>query len=191
MNDCPFRYPGQYEDIETGLYYNRFRYYSADEGVYLSQDPMGLKGGNKNHYSYVRDTNSWIDIFGLAEQGRDAQGKFLPKNPGDSVPGSDAAADVVKDFESDPKYDVLGEEISFKDQDTGQRRRYDIVVQDVDTGEIIGVEVKNSQTASYGKAQKTFDGKVNSGNHNIVPTGNKAKVAGVDGIDKVTVIRCN
>ena len=24
---CPFRYPGQYEDMETGLYYNRFRYY--------------------------------------------------------------------------------------------------------------------------------------------------------------------
>ena len=23
----PFRYPGQYEDAETGLYYNRFRYY--------------------------------------------------------------------------------------------------------------------------------------------------------------------
>ena len=25
--DCPFRYQGQYEDPETGLYYNRFRYY--------------------------------------------------------------------------------------------------------------------------------------------------------------------
>ncbi|WP_199270240.1 RHS repeat domain-containing protein [Algibacter sp. L3A6] len=24
----PFRYQGQYEDVETGLYYNRFRYYS-------------------------------------------------------------------------------------------------------------------------------------------------------------------
>jgi RHS repeat-associated protein len=23
---CPWRYPGQYEDPETGLYYNRFRY---------------------------------------------------------------------------------------------------------------------------------------------------------------------
>jgi len=27
--DCPFRYQGQYEDVETGLYYNRFRYYSG------------------------------------------------------------------------------------------------------------------------------------------------------------------
>jgi RHS repeat-associated protein len=38
--DCPFRYQGQYEDAETGLYYNRFRYYSPDEGMYISQDPI-------------------------------------------------------------------------------------------------------------------------------------------------------
>jgi RHS repeat-associated protein len=44
LNDCPFKYQGQYEDSETGLYYNRFRYYSPEEGVYLSQDPIGLAG---------------------------------------------------------------------------------------------------------------------------------------------------
>ncbi|MDY3913829.1 MAG: RHS repeat-associated core domain-containing protein [Phocaeicola sp.] len=31
----PFRYQGQYEDEETGLYYNRFRYYSPDTGTYI------------------------------------------------------------------------------------------------------------------------------------------------------------
>jgi uncharacterized protein RhaS with RHS repeats len=31
--ECPFRYQGQYEDAETGLYYNRFRYYSPNEGM--------------------------------------------------------------------------------------------------------------------------------------------------------------
>jgi RHS repeat-associated protein len=61
--DCPFRYQGQYEDAETGLYYNRFRYYSPEEGIYLSQDPIGLDGGL---YGYVFDTNSCIDEFGLA-----------------------------------------------------------------------------------------------------------------------------
>jgi RHS repeat-associated protein len=61
---CPFRYQGQYEDAETGLYYNRFRYYSPEEGMYLSQDPIGLNGGI-NLYAYVHDPNSWIDGFGL------------------------------------------------------------------------------------------------------------------------------
>ena len=61
----PFRYQGQYEDVETGLYYNRFRYYSPDSGTYISQDPIGLAGG-MFLYSYVKDCNSWIDEFGLA-----------------------------------------------------------------------------------------------------------------------------
>ena len=63
--DCPFRYQGQYEDTETGLYYNRFRYYSPEEGIYISQDPIRLKGG-VSLYGYVHDTNAWVDIFGLS-----------------------------------------------------------------------------------------------------------------------------
>jgi RHS repeat-associated protein len=63
---CPFRYQGQYDDAETGLYYNRFRYYAPDEGVYLSKDPIGLRSGEPNLYRYVADPNVWIDFFGLA-----------------------------------------------------------------------------------------------------------------------------
>ena len=63
--DCPFRYQGQYEDEETGLYYNRFRYYSAEEGMYLSQDPIGLLGNNPNFYAYTYDSNICIDLLGL------------------------------------------------------------------------------------------------------------------------------
>ena len=65
MNDCPFRYQGQYEDSETELYYNRFRYYSPDEGMYISQDPIGLAGNNPTLYGYVFDSNTEIDPFGL------------------------------------------------------------------------------------------------------------------------------
>ena len=36
----PFRQLGQYEDEETGLYYNRSRYYDSRIGNYISQDPM-------------------------------------------------------------------------------------------------------------------------------------------------------
>lgn len=66
-SDCPFRYQGQYEDMETGLYYNRFRYYDAKEGIYVSQDPIGLKGGVYNFYGYVHDPNTWTDPAGLAK----------------------------------------------------------------------------------------------------------------------------
>ena|GEM_PF-4733402 len=65
--DCPFWYQGQYEDAETGLYYNRFRYYSPDEGMYISQDPIRLAGG-KDVYGYVHDPNGWVDIWGLKER---------------------------------------------------------------------------------------------------------------------------
>ncbi|MBQ4820629.1 DUF6531 domain-containing protein [Aquimarina sp. MMG016] len=67
LNDCPFRYQGQYEDQETGLYYNRFRYYNAEDGVYISQDPIRLKGNNPNIYAYTHDSNTWVDVFGLSE----------------------------------------------------------------------------------------------------------------------------
>ncbi|WP_129716406.1 RHS repeat-associated core domain-containing protein [Pedobacter sp. SYP-B3415] len=62
----PFRYQGQYEDAETGLYYNRFRYYDPESGLYISKDPIGLDGGVKL-YSHVEDTCRQLDIFGMEE----------------------------------------------------------------------------------------------------------------------------
>ena len=41
----PYRLPGQQHDEESGLYYNRHRYYDPLQGRYITQDPMGLKGG--------------------------------------------------------------------------------------------------------------------------------------------------
>jgi RHS repeat-associated protein len=63
---CPYLYQGQYVDDETGLAYNRFRYYDADAGSYISQDPIGLEGGATSFYTYVNDTNLLIDPAGLA-----------------------------------------------------------------------------------------------------------------------------
>ena len=61
----PFRQLGQYEDDETRLYYNRFRYYDPRIGNYISQDPIRLAGNNPTLYGYVGDCNVWFDIFGL------------------------------------------------------------------------------------------------------------------------------
>jgi len=65
LNDCPSRFQGQYEDEETGLYYNRFRFYDSNAGIYLSQDPIRLLGGNPILYGYVKNSNTWVDIYGL------------------------------------------------------------------------------------------------------------------------------
>ncbi|WP_224240704.1 DUF6531 domain-containing protein [Hyalangium gracile] len=62
---CPFRFPGQYEDSETGLFYNRFRYYDPAIGRYVSQDPIGLAGGPAP-YAYTHDPTTWADPLGLA-----------------------------------------------------------------------------------------------------------------------------
>ena len=64
-NFIPFRFQGQYEDEETGLYYNRFRYYNPETGQYTQQDPIGLAGGNPTLYGYVYNTLWEFDPFGL------------------------------------------------------------------------------------------------------------------------------
>ncbi len=61
----PLRFQGQYEDEETGLHYNRFRYFDPDAGRYISKDPVGLAGG-ENLYKYNSNPINWIDPFGLA-----------------------------------------------------------------------------------------------------------------------------
>ncbi|MWP50260.1 RHS repeat-associated core domain-containing protein [Gilliamella sp. Lep-s21] len=78
----PFRQPGQYEDVETGLYYNRFRYYDSNTGTYISQDPIGLAGGMAL-YNYVHDANTWIDPFGLTGTYMFTDGKrwYIGKGP--------------------------------------------------------------------------------------------------------------
>jgi len=62
------RLPGQHHDRETGLYYNRHRYYDPVVGGYVNQDPIGWNGGT-NHYDYPVDPLSWIDPLGLQGQG--------------------------------------------------------------------------------------------------------------------------
>ncbi|MGE7911737.1 DUF4329 domain-containing protein [Lysinibacillus xylanilyticus] len=71
----PFRYQGQYEDIEIGLYYNRFRYYDPEQGSYTQIDPIGLAGGNPTLYGYVGNPNISIDPLGLRKSSYGASKK--------------------------------------------------------------------------------------------------------------------
>uniref|UniRef100_UPI002B1E52B8 RHS repeat-associated core domain-containing protein n=2 Tax=Pseudomonas TaxID=286 RepID=UPI002B1E52B8 len=60
----PLRFQGQYFDEESGLHYNRHRYYDPDVGRYLTPDPVKLAGG-VNQYRYVPNPTGWVDPLGL------------------------------------------------------------------------------------------------------------------------------
>lgn len=71
----PFSYTGREYDDESGLYFYRARYFDADTGRFLSEDPIRLNGGDQNFYRYVRNNPlNNNDPFGLQA-----------KNPGGAV----------------------------------------------------------------------------------------------------------
>ncbi|WP_232442507.1 RHS repeat-associated core domain-containing protein, partial [Burkholderia ubonensis] len=59
------RFQGQQVDGETGLHYNRHRYYDPNVGRFISKDPIGLNGG-PNVYQYASNPVEWIDPLGLS-----------------------------------------------------------------------------------------------------------------------------
>ncbi|MER5443947.1 DUF6531 domain-containing protein [Streptomyces sp. NPDC002790] len=63
----PLRFPGQYEDPETGLYYNYFRHYDPETGRYTSPDPLGLDPA-PNPVTYVNNPLTATDVLGLAPE---------------------------------------------------------------------------------------------------------------------------
>ena len=89
LRDNPLRLLGQYDDPESNLHYNRFRYYDPETGNFLSPDPLGLRAGN-NLYRYAPNVWTWIDPLGLAcrydpnvRRWRGEDGRFvkLPNDP--------------------------------------------------------------------------------------------------------------
>ena len=60
------RFSGQYEDEETGLHYNHWRYYDPEIGRYIRTDPIGLNGGtnlyvyaNNNPMKFIDPNGKW------------------------------------------------------------------------------------------------------------------------------------
>jgi RHS repeat-associated protein len=91
---CPPRFPGQYADLETSLFYNMNRYYDPGTGRYTSPDPVGLVGGI-NVYTYALNPINYIDPLGLECQ------NFKPGEPstlfrGDKRDPSDICANGFK-----------------------------------------------------------------------------------------------
>jgi RHS repeat-associated protein len=125
----PFRFPGQYYDAESGLCYNRFRYYDPECGRYVQQDPLGIFVSN-NLYQYAPNPISWIDPFGLT--------KAACHKSGDR--GKHKALKDLKEG-----YDFLADEVTMTVQGKGGNVRFraDIVARNKETNEIHVFEVKN------------------------------------------------
>lgn len=69
----PLRFPGQYDDAETGLYYNCFRHYDPTTARYVSPDPLGL-GAAPNPVTYVNNPHMRMDPEGLIAKGCTEEG---------------------------------------------------------------------------------------------------------------------
>ena len=145
----PFRQLGQYEDEETGLYYNRFRYYDPKIGNYISQDPIRLAGNNPTLYGYVEDCNKLFDLFGLDCKANKKQGTL-------------AEDKIYNDLLHNSDVIVLGRQVYIKTPGIGRGRYSDVLIQSKKTGKIINVEIK-SGGAVRSTSQIKKDILINSG----------------------------
>ena len=76
----PLRFPGQYEDPETGLHYNYQRYYDPVSGSYMTPDPLGLTPAPNSH-AYVPNPLVLIDPLGLMGCGSAAEDRARTQAP--------------------------------------------------------------------------------------------------------------
>ncbi|WP_264080108.1 RHS repeat-associated core domain-containing protein [Treponema pedis] len=138
-NFVPFLFQGQYLDTETELVYNYKRYYSQETGAYISQDPIGLAGGNPTLYGYVFDSNIEIDPFGLG----------CVENKREGLRREDTLRRILEDIYGKDRVlsertlvDANGNKVTHK----GKGRRVDFIVLDDNGNAIKSFEV-TSKTA--------------------------------------------
>ena len=97
----PLAFAGQQVDAETGLHYNRFRYYDPTTATYTSPDPLGISPNPSAANAYVHNPHTWIDPLGLVcgdgdqktpqQKGKEGEDAVRAKHdigPRESYPGA-------------------------------------------------------------------------------------------------------
>ncbi|TBM12765.1 RHS repeat-associated core domain-containing protein [Hafnia alvei] len=143
---CRLRFPGQYEDDESGLFYNRYRYYDGDTGQYVSPDPIGLFGGLN---PYASNPLKYIDPQGLC------------KTDIDNSAHNAADYQKLKDYYT--QYEKYGSG-GVRGLDSGRYRFYDETKPPRTPGEMAGARLTREWDPSTGNKRTWYETIDHSGN---------------------------
>ncbi|WP_178081862.1 RHS repeat-associated core domain-containing protein, partial [Pseudomonas sp. B20(2017)] len=147
----PLRFQGQYFDDESGLHYNRHRYYDPDVGRYLTPDPVKLAGG-LNQYRYVPNPTGWVDPLGLTSNCPPPKKPCRPVKhgtPGSVVNEGEPPLPKMTAQERRARIDELAEENAY-------RRLYEM--EDADNGEHF-LEKHGAQTTVGSQLERLNSGR--------------------------------
>ncbi|WP_278929175.1 RHS repeat-associated core domain-containing protein, partial [Pseudomonas qingdaonensis] len=118
----PIRFQGQYHDHETGLHYNRYRYYDPEVGRFIGQDPISYAGG-LNLFVYAPNPIDWIDPWGLARIKNAVEGDRRHQEFNAEMRIKHPNATIQSEC-----YLRDSNGRSVKDPETGERRRVDTAI---------------------------------------------------------------
>jgi len=109
------RFPGQYEDQETGLYYNLWRFYDARIGRYIKIDPLGIEA-DINYFVYVNNNPlRLIDPHGLLS---DKDARWIPEYGNFGGPGYSGGKRIPQGARPDMSVEATDDmDQCFKDHD--------------------------------------------------------------------------
>ena len=100
-NNNPYQFIGR-ENDGTGSYFDRARYYSLSFQRFISQDPIGFRGGDPDLYGYVSENPiNYTDPSGLAISGLCTPGRPCPpwpQPPGPPLPPPSPGCDTCAEY---------------------------------------------------------------------------------------------
>ena len=153
----PIRFQGQSFDTETGLHYNRFRYFDPDLGMFTTRDPIGLMGGN-NVFQYAPNPTGWIDPFGLSAESvyrlLDSSGKTIYYGITERLP-SVRGAEHIDSGKIFSKMEVLAEGLTHDQARTIEGALIRNKISPSDIGESVETQLKNAGLLNKNRGRVT------------------------------------